>query len=103
MAGDRGRKALAVHFAETKAAPPEQPVLPSEAIPATVEAIPATEQETIPATEEEQMCDVLSEAEFIAELTELLLNAVPPLTGQQILEVRRGMLESARKRGWVDA
>jgi len=29
-------------------------------------------------------------------------NTAPALTGQQILEVRQGVLEFARKRGWVD-
>ena len=48
------------------------------------------------------MCDVLSPAEFMQELTEQLLSRAPSLTGQQILEVRQSMLESARKHGWVD-
>jgi CspA family cold shock protein len=88
MAGDRGRKAYSVRFAEEKSAPMPQPVLSLQAFSVT---------------EEDQMCDVLSQEEFAAELTELLLTTKPTLTGQQILEVRQGMLESARKRGWVDA
>ena len=87
MAGDRGRKAFAVHFAEQQFAPPQRPIKPSP---------------TVPATDEEQMCDVLSQAEFGAELTELLLRTIPTLTGAQILELRQGMLEFAKKRGWVD-
>lgn len=86
MAGDRGRKAFAVHVAENRTGPPEQVILPSQLI----------------AAGEEQMCDVLSRAEFTWELTELLLNTIPALTGQQILEVRQGMLEFARTHGWVD-
>lgn len=86
MAGDRGRKAFAVHFAGPRTGPPEQPVLPSQLI----------------AADEEQMCDVLSHTEFTGELTELLLNTIPALTGPQILEVRQGLLEFARTRGWVD-
>lgn len=88
MAGDRGRKAYAVRFTNEKSAPMPQPVLSREAFSVT---------------EEDQMCDVLSQAEFSAELTELLLTTMPTLTGQQILEVRQGMLEFARKRGWIDA
>jgi CspA family cold shock protein len=88
MAGDRGRKAYAVRFAEQKSAPMPQPVLSEQAFAVL---------------EEEQMCDVLSQAEFAAELTELLLTTKPSLTGQQILEVRQGVLEFARKRSWVDA
>ncbi|HEY6309502.1 MAG TPA: cold shock domain-containing protein [Streptosporangiaceae bacterium] len=88
MASERGRKAFAVHLAGNGTGPHEQPVLPSQ---------------LIAAGDEEQMCDVLSQAEFTGELTELLLNTIPALTGPQILEVRQGMLEFARTRGWVDA
>ncbi len=52
--------------------------------------------------EEEPMCDVLSQAELGLELTELLLDNVPTLTGQQILAIRRGVLDCAKKHGWVD-
>ena len=48
------------------------------------------------------MCDVLSQAEFSQEITEMILNTVPTLTGDQILAVRQGVLDFARKRGWVD-
>jgi hypothetical protein len=48
------------------------------------------------------MCDVLSQTEFGAQLTELLLKTIPALTGAQILEVRAGMLEFAKKHGWLD-
>ncbi len=51
---------------------------------------------------EEQMCDVLSPAEFGQELTELLLNNIPTLTGQQVVAVRQNILELAGKHGWVD-
>ena len=87
MAGDRGRKAYSAHFAAEKSAPMPPPVLSPQAFSIT---------------DEDQMCDVLSQAEFGTELTELLLNTMPTLTGQQILEVRQAMLEFARKRGWVD-
>ncbi len=89
MAGDRGRKAFAVHVAEGMyPLPAEQPVRSSQ---------------TFTTTDEEQLCDVLSHAEFGAELTELLLKTIPALTGAQILEVRGSMLEFAKSRGWVDA
>jgi cold shock protein len=82
MAGDRGRKAFAVRFAEQIQERPA--TLPSPAA-------------------DEEMCDVLSQSELNTELTELLLRALPALTGPQILEVRQGVLEFARTRGWVDA
>jgi cold shock protein len=90
MAGDRGRKAFAVRFAEQPAIQ-ERP-----AAPPPLAARPA-------AAADEEMCDVLSQPEFHAEFTELLLATIPALTGPQILEVRRGVLEFAKTRGWVDA
>jgi cold shock CspA family protein len=90
MAGDRGRKAFAVRLADDDSAatgPAGRPSPPAQALSPP---------------EEEQMCDVLSRAEFSQEITEILLHTVPALTGQQILEVRQGVLEFARKRGWVD-
>jgi cold shock protein len=88
MAGDRGRKAFAVRFAADKPSSQESTVLPSHASSVI---------------DEEQMCDVLSQAEFETELTEMLLNTIPALTGPQILEVRQGMLAFAKKQGWIDA
>jgi len=87
MAGDRGRKAFAVRLADDDSALAGRPSLSAQALPAP---------------EDEQLCDVLSRAEFSQEITEILLHTAPALTGQQILEVRQGMMEFARKRGWVD-
>ena len=85
MAGDRGRKAFAVHHVGGAAA-----VEPRR---------PAPELQP---TDEEPMCEVLSESEFSQEVTDLLLDAVPSLTGTQILQARKTLLEFAKKRGWVD-
>jgi cold shock protein len=107
MAGDRGRKAFAVHFAQNKPSAsvpvPSVPVPPVSPVPPVPPVPPVRLSQTLSTTEEEQMCDVLSQPEFKAELSELLLNTIPALTGPQILEVRQAMLEFARKRGWVDA
>jgi cold shock CspA family protein len=89
MAGDRGRKAFAVHCAGKKPVPMPPPVLSAQGF-AVVEA------------EEEQMCDVLSHGEFASELTELLLRTIPALTGAQILEIRQSFLGFAKKHGWLD-
>jgi cold shock protein len=88
MAGDRGRKAFAVRFAADTLSPQENHDQPSLQPAAVID--------------DEQMCDVLSQAEFAEELTEMLLKTIPALTGPQILEVRQGVLEFARKRGWID-
>jgi cold shock protein len=126
MAGDRGRKAFAAHLIEDgpendpvspassvspvspprpgPASPPVRPAGPAPSPPSaqtsTVPAPHAPDKDQAP--DDEQMCDVLSPAEFGQELTELLLSNVPSLTGQQVLEVRQSVLESAKKHGWVD-
>ena len=86
MSGDRGRKAFAARSAQGSVATMRP-------------ARPAAVQET----EDDQLCDALSRAEYGAELTELLLKTIPALTGAQILEVRQGLLESAMTHGWIDA
>jgi len=53
--------------------------------------------------DDEAICDLLSQAEFTREVTELLLEAVPDLTSRQIVTLRQSLLEFGRKRGWVDA
>ena len=110
MAGDRGRKAFGAHLAADEldpevrpipVPPPNQPLLES-----TLQAPAAPDDPDVPdeadASDDEQMCDVLSHTEFRQELTELLLNAEPPLSGPQILEVRQCIVEFAQKHGWVD-
>lgn len=90
MAGDRGRKAYDARLAdeEWEQAPADQS--------------PAPAAKTLPADDGDQMCDVLSDAEFGQELTELLLNAVPELTGHQIIQARRSILQFAKQHGWSE-
>jgi CspA family cold shock protein len=81
------------------AAAPPVPAAPAPP-PAAPAAGPAARELSAP--DEEQMCDVLSPPEFSRELTELLLNIAPDLTGQQILQTRQALLEFGKKHGWVD-
>jgi cold shock CspA family protein len=46
--------------------------------------------------------DVFSEAEFVREITELLLAAAPGLSGGDIRDLRGQLVEFARRHGWVD-
>jgi CspA family cold shock protein len=87
MAGDRGRKAFDVRFAEAQPAPQPKAVVPAQ---------------SAAAIDDEQLCDVLSQGEFAEALTEMLLKTIPALTGPQILEVRQGIIALAKKHGWVD-
>lgn len=117
MAGDRGRKAFGAHLADEEPAPADKPALSPQPVPSLIPShrptptpTPAQASSALAAhvpgqaqvADDDQLCDVLSSTEFGQELTELLLANVPTLTGQQILEVRQGLLECARKHGWVD-
>ncbi|MFD0662509.1 cold shock domain-containing protein [Thermocatellispora tengchongensis] len=53
--------------------------------------------------DDDGMCDVLSARDFTAEVTEMLIEHVPSLTGTQIGQVRHHLLTLARTHGWVDA
>jgi cold shock protein len=50
----------------------------------------------------EEGCEVFSESAFSAKVTDLLLTAVPQLTGSQILELRKHLLQFGRRNGWVE-
>jgi hypothetical protein len=107
MASDRGRKAFGAHLPAGEPDPGDEPAPQPRPAPSArpvpspplAQALPAPGR---PASDEEQMCEVLSPTEFGQELTELLLNNTPALTGQQIIEVRQSVLEFAKKNGWVD-
>jgi CspA family cold shock protein len=47
-------------------------------------------------------CEVLAEHEFLAEVTEQLIAAVPTLTGAQIATVRTNVAGIARSHGWLE-
>jgi cold shock protein len=98
MAGDRGRKAFAVQLADDEPHPENRQALPQTPAGAT----PGRSAQSAGA-DDDMLCDVLSATEFRRELTELLLNAVPDLTGQQILRARQDILEFAKKHGWIDS
>jgi CspA family cold shock protein len=53
--------------------------------------------------EDDGLCDVLSSREFTAEVTELLIQHVPTLTGAQIAQARQHLVSFARSHGWVES
>lgn len=52
--------------------------------------------------DDEGLCDVLTTTELRAELTELILESAPDLTGAQLLKLRDSLLSFARKHGWSE-
>ena len=115
MAGDRGRKAYDARLADEEWEKPPVPVQVQVQVPVPVQAaapaqlpapVPAPAQAPAPAApladDDDQMCDVLSSAEFGQDLTELLLNSAPDLAGHQILQIRSTLLEFAKRHGWSE-
>jgi cold shock protein len=102
MAGDRGRKAFAARSIPDDGDPADDSVAPPRPAPALQPALDQGAPAGAHVPDDEPMCDVLSREEFSQELAELLLVNAPTLTGQQIVQVRQSVLESARKHGWID-
>jgi cold shock CspA family protein len=63
---------------------------------------PATRAGSYGSEMSDDLCEVLSEPEFIQEVTELVITRAPSVTGAQILEIRDGLIGMARKHRWVD-
>jgi hypothetical protein len=45
---------------------------------------------------------MLSAAEYTRDVTDVLLESAPSLTGAQILQIRRGLLQFAKNHGWTE-
>lgn len=89
---DRGMKALAVRILKTERSG-------TPAGNGTLSGVIAGGTER---SDDDGMCDVLTSAGFRHEVTELLLEAVPTLTGAQIVQVRQGLTVLAQRHGWVE-
>jgi cold shock CspA family protein len=85
---DRGRKASSARILRSATAPVSPPV-----------AAATSRSEDVGG---DGLCDVLPAEEFTQEVTELLLQIEPTLTGVQILHIRRQLTTVARKYGWVE-
>ncbi|MYQ78583.1 MULTISPECIES: cold-shock protein [unclassified Streptomyces] len=94
--GDRGLKASSVRLAPgggVAAAPVAGAVFTQRAEPLVRQA----------ADGDDVLCDVLNAEEYVRDVTEVLLQSAPGLTAEHILQVRQGMLQFARKHGWIES
>ena len=95
--GDRGLKATQVQIidgpASTALVTRHKPDVPYH------NTVPISEHQQL----EDVLCDVLSEAEFTAELTDTLLSANGTLTATQILDIRSAMLRLAHDHKWIES
>ena len=94
--GERGLKVAAVSILEQ-----QPPPLRRVAAAPSAQSAPSADADQL--GEDDGLCDVLSAKDFGDEVTELLIEHVPTLTGAQIGQVRRHLLVIARTHGWVDA
>jgi cold shock protein len=100
--GDRGLKAHDVRIIDC-----EQPAesAPAQALNNPVSRNGSRLLEPAPderAPAEDELFEVISEREFVQQITDLVLNAAPQLTGAVILELRSSLAQFARKNGWVE-
>ena len=122
LEGDRGLKAYDLRIIDDDSpqpppSPPAQaangPVAPngSHAAPngnhppePALRARAATEDEPLRAraVAEDELCEVFPEAEFLQQVTELLVTAAPELTAATIVKLRGHLLQFARKNGWAE-
>jgi cold shock CspA family protein len=99
--GGRGLKAYDVQLLE----PP--PPAPAAAATTAAVAAPVRGQTSAGRSGEREgtdddLCEIFSEEEFTARVTDVLLDAGPQLTGAQIVELRTRLLQFARQSGWVE-
>ncbi|MBP0453267.1 MULTISPECIES: cold shock domain-containing protein [unclassified Kitasatospora] len=86
--GDRGLKASSVR-------------LPKGALARPAATAPATTARSV-ADDDDSLCDVLTSAQFLRDVTELLLESAPSLTGEQVLQVRGALLQFGKNHGWTE-
>lgn len=85
--GDRGPKASRVRILGRPTGPP---------------AVASATNVSSRMTTDDGIRDVLSKKEFLAEVTETLLNASPTVTAEQILRIREGLVRVADSHGWIE-
>lgn len=79
------------------AQPAARPATASPVVPPPAAANPAA----VPVRDEE-VCDVLSTAEYGQEVTNVLLAMAPDLKAAQIVQIREYMMASAAAHGWIE-
>lgn len=107
--GGKGLKASQVRVLD-RPGPPKVPLLSSAVprpAPAPASIAPAVSSEPAAPTPDRQgndvgFCDVLSVRELTQEITEAMLAAVPTMTAEQLLGVRKCLVGLAQTHGWVE-
>ncbi|MEU1755204.1 cold shock domain-containing protein [Micromonospora matsumotoense] len=90
VAGNRGVKALYARLLNPGASVASRPV-----------AAPGTREPLVDRGDDEE-CDVLTSFTFRSNITDLLVEQVPTLTGAQISQIRQHLTQFARSHGWIE-
>jgi cold shock protein len=93
--GDRGPKATSARIARPAGPAPSGPT--SGSAPRPNGSAPGVDGE-----DGDDFYYVSSPTEFTREVTEILLQTEPTLTGLQILQIRRQLARLAEKNGWIE-
>jgi cold shock CspA family protein len=91
--GERGLKVASVRILDA----------PTQTRRATASPFATAPAGTAGSSDDDGLCDVLSTREFVTEVTELLIQHVPSLTGSQIAQARQHLVQFARSHGWVES
>lgn len=51
----------------------------------------------------DELSDLLTPEELRSEITEMILQAAPTVSGEQLVEIRRAIEAAARRHGWIEA
>ncbi|WP_432995523.1 cold-shock protein [Dactylosporangium sp. CA-233914] len=97
--GERGLKVATVRILDTP--PPRRE--PSRTTATAAAPFTPVSGPAAAGGDDDGLCDVLSSREFAAEVTELLIQHVPSLTGSQIAQARQHLVSFARSHGWVES
>ncbi|MEU9191200.1 cold shock domain-containing protein [Streptomyces sp. NPDC048484] len=86
---DRGLKAFAVRIVEESYT--------------DLSSTPAADQPELTGDRRvDDMCDALSTAEFMQEVTDVIIERVPTATSEQIVQFRQSLATIARSHGWLE-
>jgi CspA family cold shock protein len=100
--GGRGPKAYDVRLLAAGVTPPAPAAPPAVVTPVAIAPTAAAAAAPVPDNLTEDLCEVLSEREFMGEITEVILAAGGQITASQILAIRDAVCRCARSHGWLD-
>lgn len=88
--GDRGLKVATVRLLDGPSSP-------------RAERSASGAREHVASVDDDGMCDILSTRAFTTEVTELLIQHVPSLTGAQITQIRQRLVDLAHSHSWLES